>query len=138
MSRATITIPGRLPSLNQMLAWHRQITRVIRKRGRKPLYISKYDTEKKRHTRRLSVDFRRLRTLGHIVGLCNYTFHHNRHDKRSDPSNVNAGAEKIIFDALVLAKIIKNDGPKHVREIRSIPHFDKRIPEQIVVEITRV
>ncbi len=132
-----VTIPGRLPTLNQMLAWHRQITRVIRKKGRKPLYLSRYDAEKKRHTTRLSVDFRRLRGLGRITGLCDYTFRHNRHDRRSDPNNVNAGAEKIIFDALQMAGIIENDGCKQINEIRHIPGYDRKKPEQIEVEVTR-
>lgn len=63
----------------------------------------------------------------------NVTFDYYESDKRRDKDNVTGWAHKVIFDALVSAKVIQDDGWKCVGDTLDRFHIDSKRPR---IEIT--
>jgi hypothetical protein len=97
----SIFIPGRFPGLNEMINSART-------------HWAKSAQEKKKHTERVYYHCLHLKSVPE-VDFCFTWYEKNR---MRDPDNIMA-AQKYIFDGLIMAKVIKNDGWK---EIKSITH----------------
>ncbi len=112
-SLRTLWVPGKFPSLNEIIDAKRTVFTGTGKR--RPDGYSKL---KKAWTQTIRIHalqqrFQRVTTAAHFTYLC------VEEDKRRDPSNVLAGAIKLLEDALQEAGLIDGDGWAHVRSIRS-------------------
>lgn len=120
----TITIPGRLPGLNDMIRQAKQ--------GRRN--YQPYALQKAIHTDTVAC----LCKAAHIprlerVAVRAYWMEPNR---KRDPDNVTA-AIKYILDGMVKANVIPDDNQRHVDTIFHKVDVDKHNP-RIVVEIEEV
>ena len=117
----TLIIPSRLPGLNEIIAAAKK------RRGN----WNRYNDTKQQGTSGVA-SIIRLAKLPKI-GPARYAFEWQCKDKRRNPDNITAG-QKVVFDALVAAGIIPNDGWD---EVRSITHtFTKGKENQVIVTIT--
>lgn len=96
-------IPGRLPGLNELIA----AAKGAGGRG------AAYAKLKAKWTNDLVLRIRAAR-LRPIVGRAYLRFIWREENERRDPDNIAAGGRKLILDALVVAKVIGDDGWKHV------------------------
>ncbi len=97
-----------LPGLNQMLDAAR-ISRKIRS-GRKIFRIAKHDDDKKKIEAGIVAAIKTQDITP--VDAAHLVYIHIEKNRRRDPSNVRAGAEKYVWDALQAAGILVNDGWK--------------------------
>jgi hypothetical protein len=96
-------VPGKLPSMNELLG--------ARRAGKHDGYNRiKKEWEQTVAWNALAQGFR-------PVGPSHFAYLYYRDSARGDPSNFMFGAIKIIEDALVGAKMLANDGQKHVLSI---------------------
>ena len=65
------------------------------------------------------------------------TYHWYEPNRRRDKDNVSSFGRKVIQDALVRAKILRNDGWNDIEGFQDEFEVDKRNP-RIVVELTEV
>ena len=102
----SLTIPGRFPVLNEMLA----AARARRGKG------SAYSAMKKEMTEIVMAQcsIQDLRTMYGPVEVHITAFEIN---KRRDPDNISAGAFKFVLDGLVKSGIIETDSQKIVKKI---------------------
>lgn len=100
---ARMTIPGRLPGLNE----------VIRKARGNKFAAAK---EKKDLTRLVSVNAQAQR-MPHYTKPVELTFIWVEKDARRDIDNVAAAGTKFILDGLVEAGVLPDDGRKYVQKI---------------------
>lgn len=99
VSGFTLVLPCKFPTLNEILR-----VKANRWRGTWNSLKIKWQDEVRRHWE----DFGKPR----IVGPYTVEYEYLCANKRSDPSNIAAGAEKIILDALVNAGALPGDGFK--------------------------
>ena len=120
----TITIPGRFPDLNDMIA------QAKRGRGRYQPYAS----EKAANTGLVAwaCQTAHVPRLGRVRLKITWI----EPDARRDPDNISA-AQKYICDGLVMAGVIKDDGQRYMAGISHAWGVDKRNP-RVVVEIEEV
>lgn len=115
------TIPGRLDSMNIIIA-----------ANRKNPYIGAKEKRKQQDIVIKAIRFHRLK------GVRNYpvTIKIDWYEKNSrrDPDNISA-AKKFIFDALQETDVLKNDGFKEIEALRDNFHIDKLKPR---IEVTIV
>ena len=95
----TIWVPGRLPGLNEFIAARG------RRRGRWDPYA--------RLKREWSIVVGMV-ARGRIPNGAHWTYFHVEPNRRRDPSNFCAGAQKIIEDALQEAGKLEGDGWRHI------------------------
>ena len=102
--REQIWIPGRMPGLNDIIAWR----------------ACKYKGEYSEHKRKWQGLIRVIaqRTLKPWPEGAHFEYELVEPNKKRDPSNACAGAQKFIEDALVEAGILPNDGWRHVLSVR--------------------
>jgi hypothetical protein len=105
-----LTIPKRLPGLNEIIRWNNQRVPFLSK-GK---YIVFKYTIKKRELEEYLVKLFVVQTKGEAGKSIKYTrckivFHWYEPNRRRDPSNVCAGGRKFILDALVRSGILQND-----------------------------
>ena len=83
-----------------------------------------------------SVVMRSARPLGkyRAEGPVYMIYHWYCEDRRKDKDNISSFGRKVIQDALVRAKILKNDGWNDIIGFEDIFYIDKKNP-RIVVEI---
>lgn len=111
-----ITIPGRLPGWNEMNTGQWYIDRRI-----------KGDAM-------TMIEWLILSAKIKAVGRAEIKIICYEPNKRRDPSNVRAGAEKIILDALQNAKIIKNDNWQWLEDTPASVELDRKNP-RVEIEI---
>lgn len=113
------TIPGRLDSMNIIIA-----------ANRRNAYIGAKEKRKQQDIVIKAIRFHRLK------GVRNYpvTIKIDWYEKnnRRDPDNISA-AKKFIFDALQETDVLKNDGFKEIKALRDDFHIDKLNPR---IEVT--
>ena len=116
-----LVIYGRLPGLNEYIDAERK--------SRYKAAKLKSDAEQlvMAYARR---DLRKWRAHGAVY--MRYTWYER--DRRRDKDNVSGYGRKVIQDALVRAKILKNDGWNDIIGFEDIFYIDKKNP-RIVVEI---
>lgn len=104
------TVPGELPNLNEIIAASKK-------------HWSNYSKMKKRYTRLVHLQARNLPKINkgnfEITWYCK--------DKRQDKDNIMVGM-KFIFDGLVDAGVIKNDGWSQIGDVSHRFEVDKKNP----------
>ena len=117
----TLTIPGRLPGLNDIIDAARR---------------SRYESAamKKENTEMVAWIAKAAR-LPHMERI-DVAFHWYEPDKRRDKDNI-SGGQKFILDGLVKAGIIQNDGWKQIGDILHFFAVDKANP-RVEIEITEI
>ena len=115
-----ITIKGEFPTLNEVI------------KASKSHYMA-YANQKKEFTQLTMIHVNRMPKIDFKA---HYTFTWYRKNKRNDPDNVQVGT-KYIFDGLIKAGVLKNDG---WNEVGGISHFfrtDKNNP-RVEIEVSEV
>ena len=115
--KAELTIPGELPSMNEIIE--------AAKRHRMA-----YSNMKEEYTELVRLNCLRCHRFDNPVSV-SVTWYTK--DERKDPDNVIAG-QKFIFDGLVKAHVIPNDTRRFVREIRHRFETDRENP-RVEIEI---
>jgi Holliday junction resolvase RusA-like endonuclease len=110
----TFTIPGQLPSFNQMSQ------------------SSRYDKSGKEAT--IAIAFLAEQCLNPLTGPADLQFHWVCKNRRRDKDNI-VGGRKYILDALVMAKILPNDGWDWVGDFHDTFSVDRKNP-RVIVTIT--
>lgn len=114
-----LVIPGSLPTMNQIVELSKR-------------HWSQYSKLKQQYTLLVKLSANKLPSLPpadyYITWYCK--------DKRQDKDNIMAG-QKFIFDGLMAAGKIENDGWKQVRDVNHRFEVDKKNP-RIEVEIREV
>jgi len=119
-----IIIPGELPTLNE----------IIDEAKRGNYRYQPYNTMKKEHTQ--DIAWLAIAKIGKPLSKIDINITWICKNKRKDKDNIAAGV-KFILDALVEAKIIKNDGWKHIGDINHSFKVDKNNP-RVEVSIKEV
>jgi len=114
-----LIIPGTLPTMNEIVELSKQ-------------HWSKYSGMKKQYTALVEISANSLPNLPQA----DYVITWYCKDKRQDKDNIMAG-QKFIFDGLMAAGKIKNDGWKQVRDVLHRFEVDKKNP-RVEVEIKEV
>jgi len=117
----TLTIPGRLPGLNEIIAAAKS-------------HYAKYSTEKKEYTEEVAWLAKQARLPKFEKAYLVITWFEP--DRRRDPDNIMAG-QKFILDGLVAAGAIPNDSQKYIQGIVHRFRVDKRNP-RVEVEIVDI
>lgn len=110
-----LVIPGELPTMNEIVEVSKQ-------------HWSKYSKMKRVHTGFVAWVAKSLPDLP----PADYIITWYCKDKRQDKDNIMAG-QKFIFDGLMAAKKLKNDGWKQVRNVEHRFEVDKQNPRVEVV-----
>lgn len=110
-------IPGQLPGLNEIIA----ASKVSTKFGKK-IVFNKYSKMKNGMTEYIRTF---LPKLERPLQRCSFEFTWVEKNKRRDPDNVAAGGRKFIFDAMVTAKLIENDGWKNIQSWSDVFDADR-------------
>ncbi|RDW17611.1 Holliday junction resolvase [Oceanobacillus arenosus] len=109
------TIPGELPSMNEIIAASKKHHMV-------------YANMKKDYTALVQISAGNLPKFNkadfEVTWYCK--------DKRKDPDNIAGGGTKFILDGLVKAGKLKNDGWNEIGEIRNYFEVDKSNPRVVV------
>jgi len=117
----TIFIPGPLPGLNELLlAKGRMFPGGRGKRWNGYANIKKQVGE--------TIYWHMIQAHLVPVRQARFRFVWCERDRRRDPDNVAAGGRKIIFDALVKAKILHDDGPDQIHGWEDVFRIDKDNP----------
>lgn len=116
-----ITIPGSLPTLNEYINAERSNKHLAAKM-------------KKTYTDICAYSFIRATRP---EGSAYFAFRWYRKDKRADPDNV-AFAKKFIFDGMVKAKFLVNDGWTQVSELHDEFFIDKKNPRVEIIILENV
>lgn len=113
-----IIIEGEFPTLNQVI------------KASKSHYMA-YANQKKQFT---TLTMLSVKNKPKIDFKANYHFTWYRKTKRADPDNVTVG-QKYVFDGLIKAGLIENDGWKEVGNISHSFRIDKENP-RLELEVT--
>ena len=119
-----LTIPGRLPSLNDIIAMSKQ------GRGR----WQPYAMCKSIHENVIILECKRQKLKP--IGKCNVIITYYCKDKRRDKDGMSAGGNKVILDALQKAGIIKNDNWRYLGDITN--KYELSAKEYIKVELEEI
>lgn len=117
----TLTIPGRLPGLNEIIAAAKS-------------HYAKYSTEKKERTEEVAWLAKQARLPRFEKAYLVITWYEP--NSRRDPDNVMAG-QKFILDGLVQAGVLPGDSQKYIQGIYHRFRVDKQNP-RVEVEIRGV
>lgn len=118
----TFTIPGRLPSLNQVLNTARG---------------SKFAAAREKETwTKKCAKAARLAGLGSLMlpGPVRVSIRWVEKNRRRDPDNVTAGGCKHLLDGLVEAGVLKDDSRRYVRDL--VHEFPEPDPVNPRIEVT--
>lgn len=116
----TFTIEGRMPGLNELIAAERS---------------NKYKGAKMKagFTQQTYYEAKRQLRGVHFERPVEVHFHYFEKDRRRDLDNISGFAHKVIFDGMVEAGIIKDDGWNEVSGISDSYAVDKKRPR---IEVT--
>ena len=112
-------IPGRLPGLNELIEARMQRGKGLSTKGKR---WSQYSDIKRQCEERIALCARSQRFAPNGKHF-NYLFVEG--SQRRDPSNISAGAVKMVEDGLQKAKLLDGDGWKHVEGDTRYFHHDK-------------
>jgi Holliday junction resolvase RusA-like endonuclease len=112
---AEFSIRGKLRGMNEIARKHHNV----------------YSREKKTEQETIAWEIVRQK-VAHFRGPVAVSFHWWEPDDRRDPDNVCAG-QKVILDAMVAMKVIKNDSQEYVKELYHHFHLDAHDPRIEVV-----
>ena len=118
--RHHITIPGELPSMNQIIAKSKQ-------------HYGAYAAMKKKYTGLVIEQAKDMQP----IGKADFVFTWYCKDKRKDPDNVAAGGTKMCLDGLVEAGVMEGDGWGQVNSLTHMFQVDKNFP-RVEIEIFEV
>lgn len=110
-----LTIPGSLPSMNQIVSVSKK-------------HYMQYSKMKKKYTQLVKDQAEGLPAIQSADFLIQWY----AKDKRIDPDNITAG-QKFLMDGIVEAGVLPGDGWKHVKQINHKFHIDKTNPR---IEVT--
>ena len=102
-----LTIPGRLCGLNELINGHWTV---------KAGYMDVVQWE---------IKAAKLKPVNNIVNIYIDCYEPN---KRRDHDNVEGGAKKVILDALVKKKIIKDDSSDYIKKTYANTYYNKKYP----------
>lgn len=122
----TLWIPGPLPGMNDVIK-----TCKVADFGKHGKRWNAYNELKGRWSREIELYARQTGMRSLIGGY--FTFMWAESDRRRDPDNITGGGHKIIFDALVGAGFIDNDGWKHVHGFADYWLVDNERPGVLVM-----
>ena len=119
---AKLTIPGSFPNLNEIIKASKA-------------HYRRYSGLKKQYTQIVVCETKaqRVPKMGRIDAV--FTWYCK--DKRQDKDNIMTG-QKFIFDGLVKAGVLENDGWKHIGDITHRFEVDKEHPRVEVELIEKV
>ncbi len=120
-------VPGKLPGLNEIIDAKRSVVSGTGKR--RPDGYSKL---KKQWSQTIRIHALQQR-LAPVPEAAHFTYFCVEENKRRDPGNFLAGAQKLIEDALQEANVLEGDGWKHVLSITS--HWIVGQPNGVMVGI---
>lgn len=110
-----LTVPGTLPSMNEVIA--------------KSKNFGNYNKIKQKYTQLVVEQSKGLPA----IESADFLFEWYCENKRKDPDNIAGGGTKAILDGLVEAGVLPNDGWKQVKRIDHRFHIDKENPR---IEVT--
>lgn len=113
-----LIIPGQLPGWNQLNKGHWAARHKAKKDAMDMIVVYAKHVSK----------------IKKVDGFCEIAITCFEPNRKRDHDNVQAGAAKIILDALQQAKIIKGDGQKYIKYIAKEVQVDRKNP-RIEVEI---
>lgn len=119
-------VPGPLPEVNELI----DARAVGGRNAGSSKYGNNYSKIKKQWTQDIGMHAF-AQQFDRVLPPCAITFVHFELDRRRDPDGFCFVACKLILDALVKHKIMKNDGWTHVLDLRH--HWDVRSPPGIGV-----
>lgn len=119
----TLWYPGSLPGLNELIAAR---MRRATKSGKRKKWWNAYSEVKRQAEQNIALAILRCKLRPVSCGVFHY--HFACFALRRDPSNLAAGAIKLIEDSLVGAGILPNDGPKQVLGIVQTFSLDRERP----------
>lgn len=120
MNSVKITIPGRLPGMNEFIAAcnrHKMAGAAMKKTAQEQCAWAMATAKRK----------------GLHFNSCDVRIIYHEPNKRRDKDNISAFARKVIFDALQQMKIISNDGWEQVKTVTEQWTVDKKNPR---IEVT--
>lgn len=124
MNNLNITIPGRLPGMNEYIEAcreHRMRGAAVKKAAQEQCAWAMMDAKRK------GVHFDR----------CDAQITWYEKNSRRDPDNISGFGRKVIFDALQQMGIIDNDGRKQIVSITEFWKIDRQNP-RIEITLTEV
>lgn len=121
-----LIIPERMPSLNHLLDAKARAGMNVGKGGKR---WNPYNATKQQWQKRI-VELCAAQGIRPVAGA-HFRFTWIEPDTRRNPDNI-ISAKKLIFDALVQARVLSNDGWNQVRSIREEYTVDARCPGVVV------
>ena len=113
-----LIIHGRLPGYNQLNTGHWAARNRI-----------------KQHSMKLVGWHIKAQKIKPVIGKATVTIRCYESDRRRDPSNVRAGAEKILLDSLQECGIIRDDNARWLTDTPATVEYDKANPRvEIVID----
>lgn len=120
MQKNYISVPGELPTMNEIIAKSKQ-------------HYAVYSKLKKKFTELVVYQSAGMAE----IGKADFVFTWYCKNQRKDPDNIAAGGTKMILDGLVEAGVMENDGWGQVNSLTHIFRVDKQDP-RVEVEIFEV
>ncbi len=114
-----LIIEGRLPAMNEIIASAKN-------------HFADYSKLKKNYTNWIAWECKAQCITP--MKRVDFVFNHYRKDKRQDKDNIAGGAQKVTFDGLQVAGIIKNDGWAEIGNFTHRFYIDKK--ERIEIEMS--
>src|SRR5690606_18756107 len=111
-------IPGVFPSLNDLI-----------EAAKNEIRQASYSRMKRAQTTRVALRASRLVPMS----SAHVTLHHHRTNKRTDPDNIVAAAQKFVLDGLQRADVLPGDGWAAVLSLTNVFLVDKDNPGTLVV-----
>lgn len=127
---SNLIILGRLPGLNELLDAAK-----FQRRKFSPYAIMKREANL---LTRAAIRNQDVKPIPESSLPARFTFHYYEKDRRRDPPNISAGAEKIIFDVLIKEGIIEDDGWRQIASIENGFFVDKEVPRIEVKWLARI
>lgn len=122
MSIQEVFIPIQLPGLNEIILAS-SYTRKFRSPSGKLITISRYTDLKKKTQERIS-PFIKISKLSPVI-LADLEITWIEPNRKRDPDNISVGL-KFILDGLVMFKVLKTDGWRHINNISHKFMVDKK------------
>jgi len=109
-------IPGRLPGYNELNSGHWATRYAIKQRAVSDVYYCIKDA--------------RIQPVGRAVVYIRCY----EGTRRRDVDNVQSGASKVVLDALVTARVLKNDSRRYVKDVIAMVEIAKEPRVEVVIE----
>jgi hypothetical protein len=128
----SFSIPGPMPSTNDILDARMRVSRSVGKKGQKH---NAYSEMKKRWTEKVGLLARAAQIVGDPEGQAMVLLTVYEPNQKRDHDNVAGGAQKLVRDGLVKAGVLRNDGWKDlVAVVLTEVKLDRENP-RVAVEV---